>query len=290
MWISLHGPTTENELGEKIEAVIKSERQALEFASVLDDAAHDYIAILSPEQNPRWSYLTESARHAIKVISRDLESEQIRPLMLAIARHFDPKKASKAFPSLLSWAVRFLIVGGGGGGKLDRYYGLRAKEATEGKIKTKRALVEAMGDALPRDRQFEEEFARVNVRKAPLARYYLRAIENWRADDPHPALLISENTSAVNLEHVLPVTPGPGWTIDTDTAATFHKRLGNMVLLGSQTNVDIANGSFEEKRSALEGAPFSVTREVAEYREWGPEQIKARQIKLASVAAKVWPI
>ena len=41
--------------------------------------------------------------------------------MLAVARQFEKPEIEKAFKMFLSWSVRFLIVGGGGGGKLDRY-------------------------------------------------------------------------------------------------------------------------------------------------------------------------
>jgi Protein of unknown function (DUF1524) len=151
--------------------------------------------------------------------------------MLAVTRHFELAEIEKAFRIFLSWSVRFLIVGGGGGGKLDRYYGLRAKDVTGGIIKTTGELIDSMADVIPRDRVFQEEFSRASVKKNNLARYYLRAIELYRSEDPEPQFLINEDPNAVNLEHVLPVTPSPEWNVDAETASVFHRRLGNMVLL-----------------------------------------------------------
>ena len=290
LWISQHGPTTEAELGDKFEEKIRAERQALDFVALLDSAAPDYVAILSPLQSPRWATFPSHTRSTINIISNDLGGKQIRPLILAVTRHFSPEEAIKAYRSFLSWSVRFLIVGGAGGGKLERNYGQAALSVSNGSVKTIAALITAMEDVLPRDTQFEEEFSRAAVKRANLARYYLRAIAAHRANDPLPQLLINEDPNAVNLEHVLPVTPSSDWKLDADTAAAYYKRIGNMVLLGSKDNVEAGNKSFDAKRQILADSPISITSEVAAYSEWGTEEIKARQILLAKDAPKVWPL
>jgi hypothetical protein len=289
LWISQHGPTTQNELGEAIEKTIKKEQQAIDFVSLLDSASTDYVALLTPLQHPRWIGFSPEARKALDILSNHLEAVQIRPLMMAVARCFKVAEAEKAFRMFVSWSVRFLIVGGGGGGKLDRYYGLRAHEVTQGKIKTSKELAKSMGNVVPGNTQFEEEFAKANVRKSALARYYLRAIE-VHGEEKFPQLLINEDANAVNLEHVMPVNPSKAWAIDRETAETWHKRLGNMVLLGTKDNVTLGNGTFETKRPILKASPFKLTREVAVSKQWGPDQIKERQTDLAKLASKVWPL
>ena len=243
-WISLYGPTTENELGEDIETKIKNEPQVLDFVAALDSAAEDYAALLTPLQHPRWHGYPSGTRKAVEIIINDLSAVQIRPLMLAIAKKFTPKETLKAFQNILvSWTVRFLIVGGGSQGKLHRYYGDRAKSVADGKIGSAKELAQSMDGIVPNNRQFEEEFSKANVSKAALARYYLRAIELYGKEDK-PLLLINEDPNAVKLEHVLPLTPSDDWKIDKETAAAFHKRIGNMVLLGAKDNVALGNGSF----------------------------------------------
>jgi hypothetical protein len=149
LWISLNGPTTLKELGEDIENKIKNEQQAIDFVTQLDSAAADYIALLTPLQHPRWSSFPTSTRKTIDILTNQLEAVQIRPLMLAITRNFSEKEAQKAFQLFVSWSVRFLIVGGGGGGKLDRYYGTRAQQVTNGKITSAKALADSMTDVIP---------------------------------------------------------------------------------------------------------------------------------------------
>ena len=289
-WISQDGPTIERELGEKIEASIKSERQAVEFIMTLNSAAVDYVALLMPREHSRWSDFSRSCRDCIYTITRELGGEQIRPLMLAIARRFSVKEAEKAFELLLSWSVRFLIVGGGGGGLLDRNYGQRALSVTKGEISTTKKLAQSMEDVVPNDEVFKRAFSVATVRRGNLARYYLRALELYVKDEKKPQLVPTEDTTAVNLEHILPVTPSKDWNISTDIAAAYYRRLGNMVLLNAKENVDIGNDSFAEKRPILKRSPFILTSDVAKSREWGPRQIETRQKHLAEFAPDVWPI
>lgn len=211
--------------------------------------------------------------------------------MLAVTRKFETPEMERAFRQFLSWSVRFLIVGGAGGGKLERYYGVRAKDVTDGKIASASKLAEDMSDVLPNDKQFQEEFSKASVRKSNLARYYLKAIEAFLADDPDPMLLINEDPNAVNLEHAMPVTPGDEWkNFDADTLAVYHKRIGNMVLLGSKTNVKLGNSGFENKRKILAQVSLRTTSEVAKCEVWGPDQIRERQARFAELSPKIWPL
>ncbi len=289
-WISIHGPTTERKLGEAVEERIKSERQAVDMISALNSFAGDYVALLAPRDHARWNELSRSGRDAIYTISRELGGEQIRPLMLAVTRHFSTREAQKAFLVMVSWSVRFLIAGGGGGGFLDRHYGLRAQEVTKGEIKTTDQLRKRMIDIVPNDEVFKEAFATATVRRTNLARYYLRALELHVKDEREPQLLPNDDTMSVNLEHILPVTPSDEWDISTDLAAAYYRRIGNMVLLNSRQNVELGNLGFSEKRTILKGSPFLLTAETARSKKWGPDQIAKRQERLAELAPAVWPL
>jgi len=275
LWVSLDGPTTTDELGAALEKKVTNEGEALSLVSTLDTAAADYAAILKPLQSARWEGLG-SGRRALDLMSNGIGVEQIRPLVLAVARRFTQIEMDRAFQIFLSWSVRFLISGGGGGGKLDRYYGAQAKAVSDGKIKTAAELSLAMVDVVPSDAKFQEAFASASISKSNLARYYLRAIEAFRADDSAPQFLINEDPDAVNLEHVLPIRPGPDWKVPQEAAAAFYKRFGNMVLLPAKANTEAGNKSFNEKKPFLELGKFSVTQEVLPYKEWGPDQISAR--------------
>ncbi len=193
-------------------------------------------------------------------------------------------------PQQLALTVRFLIVGGGGGGLLDRHYGLRAQEITKGEIKDAKTLATKMEPHVPPDSVFKGEFATASARRANLARYYLRSIELYLKRDPKPQFVPSDDTTHVNLEHVLPVNPSSDWHISADVAAGYYRRLGNMALLGAKDNVEIGNASFADKKLVFKGSPFETTKSIAKCRTWGPEEIENRQKELAEYVVKIWPL
>src|SRR5437016_4297460 len=101
---------------------------------------------------PSLSAQGEQRRSTYFNIGRDI------PLLFAVARHFKPAEADKAFRLFVSWSVRFLIFGGRGG-MLDSQYSLRAKEVGTGEITTAEQLKKKMDQYVPIDREFEEAFA-----------------------------------------------------------------------------------------------------------------------------------
>jgi hypothetical protein len=255
----------------------------------MEAAAVDYAALLSPRSHPRWEEFSIDARNCIYTITRELQAVQIRPMMLAIARHFSVKEATRAFELCLSWTVRFLIAGGGGGGVLDRHFGLRAAEIYKKEITTAKKLAERMVDIVPTDPVFTAEFAVASVRQAPLARYYLRALDLHLKNEKKPQFVASDDTAAVNLEHILPVNPSHEWDVPPEVAEAYYRRLGNMALVGAAENVKMANRSFKQKREVLKDSAFNLTKTVARFTKWGPTQIEKQQRTMADMAADVWP-
>src|SRR5262249_15843809 len=153
-------------------------------------------------------------------------------LLLAVIRRFSPSEAKTAFRMFVSWSVRFLIAGGGSGGQLDRHYGLRAMEVSDGSVKTAAELAEKMKGQIRTDAEFQEALRTARVYKKILARYYLRALElqmQGSADADLGGMI--EDTTVFNLEHVIPLNPSPGWKLSDEIVQGFAKRLGNMTLL-----------------------------------------------------------
>jgi hypothetical protein len=289
-WISQHGPTTADELGTKIEESVTQEAQALLLVRGLDESSVDYAAILTAREHPRLEIYGNDAREHIFAITRELGIVQIRPLLLSIIKRFSVEEGRKAFKLLLSWSVRFLISGGGGGGQLDRYYGLRAMEIHNRQITTARSLRETMQTVVPNNEVFGRAFTNASVRRSQIARYYLRAIEILLEGENNPEMVPSQDVNVLNLEHILPVTPSAGWNINEEVAAANYKRLGNMTLLHAGDNIGAANRPFAEKKPVYAGSPLEITKELSGYDDWGPAEIERRQARLAELALRVWPI
>jgi hypothetical protein len=290
-WIAQYGPIIQRELAAKVKEKIQGRQQAVDAVIALDEQAIDYAALLTPLEHGGWPDFDQQTRAYIYVVTRILGIEQIRPLLLAVVRSFHPSEAKWALRMFVSWSVRFLIAGGGGGGVLDRHYGLRAKEVTEGSVTTTAQLNTKMTGVIRSDADFQLAFRNHRVSKNNLARYYLRALELYEQNDPVPELGgILEDTLVFNLEHIMPQSPSDAWDVTEETAQAFGRRLGNMVLLNPNVNVKIGNKPFTERKPIYASSPLVLTQEVADYEEWGPIQIDQRQTRLADLAPKIWAL
>jgi Protein of unknown function DUF262/Protein of unknown function (DUF1524) len=291
-WISYTGPTVEKELAERIRQAVTGRQQAVDITIQLAADVVDYAALFSPLEHTGWKGYDKETRAYLYVMTRILQVVQIRPLLLAVIRSFTPQEAKKAFKDFLSWSVRFLVAGGAGGGVIERYYGLRAGEVATGKVKTADELKERMKGVIRTDAEFVEGFRQHRVSKVHLARYYLRAIELSRAGtDPHPDLGgILEDTAQYTLEHIIPLNPNAAWKLPDEVVHGYAKRLGNMTLLDPAMNVDIGNSSFVEKLPIFRKSPLLITQEIAKQKQWGPDEINARQAVMAATALDIWKL
>jgi len=290
-WIALQGPTTEDDLAKSFKEHVSGRKQAVSTVMSLEEQANDYVALLTPLQHPRLADFGKEAKGYLAAITTLLRIVQIRPLLLAILQKFSPAEAKSAFEKCLSWSVRFLVVGGAGGGVLERYYGLRAKEVFQGEVKTAKELANKMVAIVPDDITFEQAFRIHQVSKVVTARYYLHSLENFKRGETKPEIgywEVPENST--NLEHIMPDRECEGWDISVTEAQAHYKRLGNMTLLAAKLNSKIGSSSFAQKKKVYANSTFLLTQEVAEYKDWGPKQVDKRQIELATIVPKVWPL
>ena len=288
LWVTTHGPTKERELAAQIRSEITNELRTMQFLADGQQAAQDYAALWSA-RHPKWADYKPTTRQHVDTMAEHLRVKQIRPLMFAVARHFDPIEADKAFRLFVGWSVRFLIFGGRGG-MLDTQYSLRARDVGTKEITKARELREAMKNYVPSDTEFEAAFAVARVSRGYLARYYLRALENTSKQIAQPEYVPNESVADINLEHVMPLQAGEDWEVDDDLAETSQNLLGNMVLLKSNQNRDLGSLPFAEKRKVYEKSGYDLTKQVSIYAQWSLDDIRDRQAKLAKIAVKTWTL
>ena len=111
LWITKSGPTRERELSKSIKNSVDSKKKAVEFVAELAESVSDYVALLNAEHE-KWNAYGNATKRHIRTIIQHLRVEQIRPLMLAVARHFSTDEGKKAIRLFVFWSVRFLAVGG----------------------------------------------------------------------------------------------------------------------------------------------------------------------------------
>jgi len=286
-WSSIYGLTRERDLYKKIKGKITSKQRAIDFSSNLEEAARVYVALIDTS-NSFWSDYSDSAKNHIATLNL-FRMIQMRPLLLSIISKFNSKEVEKSLKFLVSVSVRFLIYGGLGGGALEQQFSERAKEVSSGEISTTSQLKEKLS-RVPTDTQFKEAFETAAVSKQYLARYYLMTLEKANNGEENPELIPNADTSAVNLEHVLPKSPDETWDIDQDTHRAYVKRLGNLAIMSTKLNSEIGNSSFESKKEFYEKSSFALTSSLADYDKWSTEIINERQKELAELAIQTWKI
>jgi len=288
-WASRNGVTREKDLYEKIRQHVTSKQHALGFAKELGQLARYYAALDNPSDD-LWKEFGPSVRESVEAL-QTLKATQIRPLLLSIATKFEIKEVRRAFPMLVCWTVRFLIVGKLGSGPLESGYAERAKEVSKGAINTAVQLFDASQGFLATDDEFEEAFSTARVSVVYLARYYLRVLEAQQSSPRDSEMIINPREDSVTLEHIMPQTREPHWSCVTeDQHKSFVKRLGNMALLDKNLNEKCGNLPFTVKRKTLAASKIQLTRNISTMDSWGVSEIEKRQRVLAGIAVKAWPI
>jgi len=69
----------------------------------------------------------------------------------------------------------------------------------------------------------------------------------------------------------------------------YHKRIGNLSLIQASINMEAGNDGFDIKKPLLSNSEFKLTSAIADYAQWGPNEIESRQNHLAKLAVKAWP-
>lgn len=286
--MSKYGLVREKELFGIIKRKVTSKKLALQFSTELSNTAKTYAGLINTDHD-LWLGYDVATRDAVYALNL-LGMVQVRPLLLAILDKFEPKKVSSALKRLVSVAVRFQIVGGAGGGTLERIYSDAARGVTEGKLNSIDDILKGFS-TLPTDSAFIAAFSVASISKQALARYYLRMLETG-APGASTELVPNTDAGRVNLEHILPITPSEKWleSWNADDVKAYQRRLGNMAIMASKMNSAIGNGDFAAKKSEFIKSDFYFTKMSSQFDTWNQAAIESRQAAMAETAAKVWSI
>ncbi len=138
-WSSSNGPTREKALYGGIKQRITSKQSVIDFAEDLYRNSSLYAAILNPSQE-LWDTYGPTTREYMSTLNL-LGMEQMRPLIMAVLDNFSPVEVRLSLKVMVSWGVRFLIVGGFFGGGMGDFYSQKAVEIRKGIRTTVRYLL-----------------------------------------------------------------------------------------------------------------------------------------------------
>lgn len=285
-WSSRYEVAREKELYRRVKRRITSAATVLDFANDLAKNSYFYTALVTPEHE-YWSSASEITRERLRTLAV-LGLEQYRPMLLAALAHFEVKDVETVVAMLEAWNVRLVIVGGLGGGVMEARYAELGRAIRDGEIKNVKELSARAQQFVPSDIEFGSQFAVATVSKVALARYYLNKLEvashgKTQAEKvPSPLL---------TLEHVLAERPLSNWPQFSDEErALYTRRLGNMTLLTHKVNSDLKSAPFTEKQKIYAASTLSITKSISEFPQWNVESIETRQVQLADLAVKAWPL
>ena len=287
--IVTRGHTRESQVYESVQNIAKTENTALGFASTIERLAHAYVATFI-SSHERWNGCPQGVRNAIDVLDL-LDARAMRPLLLAAAGRFSRKELAATFRFAVALSVRLVVTGSPQGASVEMPLAQVANLVYRREIETTDSLKRELNGIIPSDEEFRAAFETARVPRAGLARYYLRSLERAANEESEPWYLPNEDSSIINLEHILPKKPEGNWPqFSDDEAAMYVDRLGNQALLRASDNSDVGNAGFADKRPLYEESPYRLTKMIAEAADWTPEQVIARQKRLAELALTAWPI
>jgi hypothetical protein len=287
--IVLKGPLREAEVYDAVQDIARSVHKAVSFASSLEALAGTYVATFNPESE-YWNRYPTAVRQADKVFNL-FNIRPVRPLILAVAAKFTPKRTSEAFEFLVSLGVRLLLASSTRSGSVENPLADAAHAVYADEITTPGQLKARLAGITPSDRDFKTAFETARVASSKQARYYLRSLESVANQDKEPWFVPVDDPDVINLEHVFPRKPEGNWpAFEDDDHKVKATRLGNLVLMKSTDNSAANSDSFGEKRDIYAEASYVLTRELGDLDDWEPSNIDERQRKLAEIAVHAWPI
>lgn len=280
---------SKNELYKEIKNKINNSTQVTTFVNNLKNDIDIYLAILNPNSS-YWNDYDNLCRNYIETLNY-FNLEQYRPLVFSILKKFQPDEVKKSLKLIVSWLVRNLIVGGLGGGTLEKTYAEKAFAIFSEVIKNASELRNSLNSVIPQDDTFKEQFRIATVSKAKYGKYYLAAIENYNRGKEHPELIVNLNPDSVNLEHILPENPENNYPNFTEEQhAAYYKRIGNLTLMKTKENNDFKNSKFSDKKKKYEESELWITNSLRQYDDWTIETINERQSSLAELAVNTWSL
>lgn len=290
-WMTEYGFIREinNKLYLDIKSRKKSATEVNTFVINLNKDIDYYLALIN-DNNSIWGSYPDECKEYIKTLNY-LELKQFRPLALTVLKNFEGKEIRKTLKLIVSWMVRNLIVGSRGGA-LEESFAKNAVEITNKKIKTASKLKNALKDLIPQDKEFKDKFKIATVTKEKLARYYLRAIDNFKRGGNAPELIVNSDPDSVNLEHILPKKPENNYPLfNAEQYEIYLKRIGNLTIMNTKLNNDQKSSGFVKKKKIYKKSKIAITKSLVNYvGDWKPEYIEKRQEELAEIAIKVWSL
>lgn len=293
-WILRHGRIQKGTLFARIREKYSGTKAQALIREMVEDS--DLYASLDSPDGDTWQGYGDALRDDIRAIST-LGGNQSRPVLLAALkadwREADLRRLAGAVIALV---VRHQIIGRERTGALEIFCADLAYEIFSSAL-SPAAASSKIRAFYPNDTKFRNDFTVYEEARAQRTKYFLACLNQaiWKSENPNDAeeLEVIRDTERVNIEHIFPKRHE---TVASWGAAAksypelpgLVNRLGNQCLLAKGPNARIGNKDFPTKRTAYAKSQIPDTKSVSKHIAWTPNEIHARQARLADLAVRIW--
>jgi len=274
-WISHEGDVKTRSLYREIKAsILEKEEDSLGFSRRLRDSASTYRDILAGQ------HVNDECQQVLQDIV-GLNAHVLYPAILSGWDHPDGVKFLGLLKALLVTYIRHNVIGKLENSRLEScVFGIARDLRGGSKIEQ---AVERLREFAPNDEDFTRSFQSAAISRQATARYLLKEIEHWKRDTGEVKVA---GPTRVHVEHIYPRTPEAAhrW----ENHGQMVNRIGNLTLLAKRLNESLRNAPFDKKKPVYEKSDLLLTEELAALEAWGPDDVEARQHKLAELAPQIW--
>ncbi|MGG4409251.1 DUF262 domain-containing protein [Niallia taxi] len=288
-WNSKNKFVREKDLFKSIRSKVNTPKQCEEFMADFYEMSEVYKTLVNPNDE---AFTTDTK--LIKVLKnlKIIKASSFYPIILALASNKYNDKTNEGFfdeditkiaSCIESLLVRNCVVAGRVANKYEVLFADIAYSISEKQLITVNEICEKIKVETLNDEEFESAFRTLSIKSVTVAKYLLRAINDFVDPEVH----VIEDNSRIHLEHIMPKSIGD-WIVEDEFHKKYLNRIGNLTLLGNEYNRQLQNKLFEQKRQTYDRSSLNITKALTQFDNWDIDSIEKRQDSLFEIARLRW--
>lgn len=284
------------DLYRNFDEILRKHSDISEFVEWFQEQADRYIELSSNSYEINSRNIPSDAQRYLQYLNSVSTHSEV--LSLAIYNRVDDDTLLKEYFRLAAVLVmRIELAGYASAAKRDALYNTaRDVREAEDVNSIRTALKEAISNETPTDPEIFEHLKAndLNIRGSWNFRTLLKlvSIEEARRRG-HSKLEIDK----LDIEHIAPRnsygnSKYSAWRRNLDEEEYDDRKdmLGNLTLLLPSDHSSLDETSFSDKKNAYTNSEMKIAEEIAEYDDWGDEEIDERTKRLARELTEVWSV